>query len=384
MAATRVLFIDPDAASRRFVAAALKRRGYEVELAGSGEDGLHAAWRQTPSVIVVDPAALEFPGEQLAARLREDARTARVPLIVLSGDLAPARIKSYAEAGFSDFLLKSPEAMPGLLEKLAETSDKAAQAARTGGLLIVFLSAKGGTGTSSLCANLATNMAEEKPTASFVVADLVLPLGSIAGIVGYEGPQNLVSVAHRRPNENTQEFLRANLPQTYAWRFQLLAGPLDPEGANQLDAGGVRDLVATLKAAYDVVILDLGRSLSRISLPLIKQADLIAMITGTDLSTVTLSKAVWAYLRTKGVRPEAVYAILNRAVGLEGLTKSEAEEIIGLPIRTTVPYLGGSFTLANNQHTPYCVKYPAGTASIIFRDAAREMAALAARVRTPG
>ncbi|MCK7481550.1 MAG: hypothetical protein M0C28_33515 [Candidatus Moduliflexus flocculans] len=31
----------------------------------------------------------------------------------------------------------------------------------------------------------------------------------------------------------------------------------------------------TLRAAYDFIILDIGRSLSRISLPLIQQADLI-------------------------------------------------------------------------------------------------------------
>ena len=251
------------------------------------------------------------------------------------------------------------------------------------GLLIVFLSGKGGTGVSSLCANLAMNMAEQQPESRFVVVDLVLPLGSIGGIVGYEGPQNLVSVVSRPQSEVTPEFLRANLPHTDRWRFQVLPGPPDPESANEVDVGRIDDIVAKLQSAFDFVVIDLGRSLSRISLPLIQQADMIVMIVGTDVSTVTLSKIIWEYLQSQGVQAASVYMILNLAVGLEGLTKTEAENIIGLPIRIAVPYLAGDFALANNQRIPYRIKYPGDTASIIFKDAAREMVALAARLRAP-
>jgi hypothetical protein len=66
---------------------------------------------------------------------------------------------------------------------------------------------------------------------------------------------------------------------------------------------------------------------------------------------------------------------------LEGLTKAQAEEIIGLPIRMTLPYMGGNFALANNQHQPITVKYPTDTASIILKDGARDIASLASRLR---
>jgi pilus assembly protein CpaE len=165
------------------------------------------------------------------------------------------------------------------------------------------------------------------------------------------------------------------------WHFHLLAGAPDPERANALDVGRISDVVAALKLAYDFVVLDLGRSLSRISLPLIEHADLVAMIVGTDLSTVTLSKTVWDYLHSKGVQAPSLYLILNRAVGLEGVTKAEAEKIIGLPIQTAMPYLGGNVSLANNQHHPYTLNFPSDTASIILKDTARQMARLAQNIR---
>ena len=60
-------------------------------------------------------------------------------------------------------------------------------------------------------------------------------------------------------------------------------------------------------------------------------------------------------------------------MGLEGLNKSQAEESLGLPIRMTLPYMGSNFALANNLHQPITIKYPTDTASIILKDAAKEI-----------
>jgi hypothetical protein len=76
-----------------------------------------------------------------------------------------------------------------------------------------------------------------------------------------------------------------------------------------------------------------------------------------------------------------MYTILNRAVGLEGVTKAEAEGMIGLTIHVAVPHLGGNFALANNLHKPLSLKYPNDTAAIVLKDAATQMVSQARRVR---
>jgi pilus assembly protein CpaE len=139
--------------------------------------------------------------------------------------------------------------------------------------------------------------------------------------------------------------------------------------------------VDTLCSAYDFVILDIGRSLSRISLPLIQKADLIVLVVATDQSTIQLTKTTWDYLQTQDIDSRKMYTVLNRAVGLEGLTKTQAEEITGLPIKTTMPYMGSNFTLANNLNQPITIKYPTDTASIIFKETAIDMVKLAQRLR---
>jgi len=379
MADKKILIIDMDAASRSFVGAALQKAGYQILEADSGREGLIVAWRDHPDLLIVDPDLTDLRGEILAVRLRQDARTAHTPLIALSSDPQPARIRSALDAGFAEYMVKTAQIMPSLIETVNRLLGGKTSAKEASGRLIVFLSAKGGAGTSSLCANIATNIALYKPDSHVAVLDMVLPIGSIAGIVGYQGDLNLVSMAEMPPEALTPDFYRNNLAGPTPWHFHLMAGSPDPGSANRLKIGSIPDIVTTMRNAFDYVLVDLGRSLSRISMPLIESADLITLVVGIDLSTISLTKTVWEYLQIKGIEASGMYVIMNRSIGLEGLSKAEAEKIIKLEINKSLPYQGSHFAMANNQHLPLLQKFPDNTTVIIFREMAKEMTELAGR-----
>jgi pilus assembly protein CpaE len=257
----------------------------------------------------------------------------------------------------------------------------AAVSSKSGGMLMVFLSAKGGAGTSSLCANIAMNISQSQPEARVVVLDMVLPIGSIAPIVGYDGPQNIATITDLSPAETTTRFFKEDLPEMNIWGFRLLAGSPDPESSNHIKVGRIWDIVLALKEAYDYVLIDIGRALSKITLPLIQQADVVSLIISTDTSALSLTKTLWKYLHSKGVESSSIYSILNRAVGLEGLSKAEAEKFLGISITAAMPFLSSNFAFANSQHQPFTLKFPKDTASFVFLEVAREMTALARRSR---
>ncbi len=383
MAEKKILIVDADVASRNFIARNLLDQKYEVIQAGSGREGLICAWRDRPDLAIIDPTIADLKGEEIAVKLKQDARTANMPLIALSSDSSVVHIKSCLDAGFSEYITKSGQAVQILNETIARLLGIAAVSEKKGGLLMVFLSAKGGTGTSSMCANIAQNISQNQPEARVVVVDMVLPIGSIAPIVGYEGPQNIVTITDMPPGETNPKFLRDELPDMNIWGFNLLAGSPDPESSNHLKVGRIWDIVLALKESYDYVLIDIGRSLSKITLPLIQQADIIALIISTDISTVSLTKTLWKYLHNKGVNSASVYTVLNRAVGLEGLSKTDAEKMLGIPIMATMPYLSSNFAFANSHHQPFTLKFPKDTASFVFQDVAKDMAAQARKQRTP-
>ncbi len=394
----RILIVDGDQASLKYLAYSIGKAGFEAHTASTGKEGLIVAWRERPHFIVIDPSNFnDISIVDLYHKLRSDPRTAKQPIIVFTTTADPQAAQQATQLGFDHFVVKDSDALPTLLEIFQGKAAPASVAAsapvapafqeRTSpakGKTIVFLSAKGGMGTSSLCANLGTMFAELFNQKKVAVVDLVLPLGSIAPIVGYKGPLNICEACSMPPEDVTVEYLRDSLPDTGLWKFQLLAGCEDPRTAEELNVAQIPDLITKLKRAFDYVLIDLGRSLSRISMPVILDADQLVLIVGPDQATVTLTKTVIEYLRIKGLQNMQIYPLLNRAVGLEGMITSKIEEMLGVSVTAAIPHIGREFVLANNLNQPLSYKLPDNVATIAFRQAAQEIERRAQEVREKG
>jgi len=372
----KVLLIDPDDASREFLSRMLHKKNYQVLHATTGQEGIEKAGIESPSIIIFEPTLPDLSLKEFLRELSQNKRTVHIPSVALSSHSNPDEMQICLEAGCAEYYVKSGMVMVTMVESIpklvlesqrngAETQD---------GVVIVFLSAKGGTGTSSLCANIGMSIAQNIQSTSVALVDMVLPMGSIAPIVGQDEREfNIVTVAEQAKDDINQEYFGQKLTMVPNWLFHLLPGSPDPETAGDLDIRKVPLMISALRKNHDYVLIDVGRSLSKITMPIIEQADLIVLVLGTDLSTVNLTKKLWEYLSTHGVASEKVYAILNRAVGLEGLTKMEAEKILGIQIKLMMPYMMSNFALANNQHLPIITKFPTDTASMVLKTAALEM-----------
>jgi MinD-like ATPase involved in chromosome partitioning or flagellar assembly/CheY-like chemotaxis protein len=378
-----LLIIDEDPRSRNYLSALLTRQNYAVQAVSSGKEGYIVALRDRPDAIIFDPGLSDMPAVELIARLRADKRTSSMFCIALAGLADVTQRDELLAAGCNEYLFKSQESIEKLLKILAgfasENEQETATASgivkrhKQGGLLGVFLSAKGGTGTSSMCANIAQCIAKFSPELDMAVMDLVLPIGSLASIVGYEGTFNILSAASHPLEDLSGDYLRKTLEPIANWHFRLLAGSPDPESANSLDAACIPNLINAFRRTFDLTFVDLGRSLSHISLPIILEADIVVIITGTELATITLTKTVWEYLESQGLDAKKVYMLINRSTGSEGLSKSDAERILNTNIRATIPYLSGTVSLANNQHLPLLVKMPNDTAALMIDQISHEI-----------
>jgi pilus assembly protein CpaE len=371
-----VLVIDADEANRNFLAQLLQKKNYQVRQAASGEEGARMVEEQAPNMVIFDTKLPDLRAAELIERLQRNPAIADIPCVVLTSHSDPEEMQACLQAGCAEYYVKSGMVMMTLVDAIPRllVEGRRLRKKREKGSLVVFLSAKGGTGTSSLCANIAMNMASHLSQSTVAVADLVLPMGSIAPLVGIPDSElNLVAVAAEPEEKVTQEYLGNNLLVPSHWMFHLLPGAPDPESALDLQVGHIPHIVENMRKCYDFVLVDLGRSLSRISMPIIHEADLVVLILSTDLSTVNHTRKLWHYLQAQGIDQNRVFPILNRAVGLEGLTKAEAEKILGIDIKLTMPYMMGNFTLANNQNIPISVKFPTDTATLILKQMALDM-----------
>jgi DNA-binding response OmpR family regulator len=84
----------------------LRLRGFEVFSAESGEDGLKQAAAKRPDLIVLDAMLPELDGFEVLQRLKEDAATQSIPVIMLTARKQESDIVSALSKGARDYLVK--------------------------------------------------------------------------------------------------------------------------------------------------------------------------------------------------------------------------------------------------------------------------------------
>lgn len=119
---TRVLVVDDEPQIRRALATNLSTRGYEVDLAATGEDALLLAAEHRPDVVVLDLGLPGIDGIEVVAGLRG---WTDVPIIVLSVRDSEADKVAALDAGADDFVTK-PFGMDELLARLRAAVRRAA------------------------------------------------------------------------------------------------------------------------------------------------------------------------------------------------------------------------------------------------------------------
>jgi DNA-binding response OmpR family regulator len=82
--ARRILVVEDDELFRRFLTDLLTRAGHVVLAAKNGKEGLQFCQRWKPELVVVDMLLPEMDGITMCRQIRENPRTAQVPIMVLT------------------------------------------------------------------------------------------------------------------------------------------------------------------------------------------------------------------------------------------------------------------------------------------------------------
>ncbi|MGZ4794739.1 MAG: response regulator [Acidimicrobiia bacterium] len=122
MSPIRVLVVDDEPHIRRALGINLRARGYEVDLAETGEIALELAARHHPDVVVLDLGLPGIGGVEVIEGLRG---WSQVPVIVLSVRDSESDKVAALDAGADDFVTK-PFGMDELLARLRAALRRAA------------------------------------------------------------------------------------------------------------------------------------------------------------------------------------------------------------------------------------------------------------------
>lgn len=80
----KILIVDDDATMANLLSTVLEFEGFQVRKALSGEEAFRALKEELPDLVLLDIMMPEMDGFEVLARLRNDPRTEKLPVIMLT------------------------------------------------------------------------------------------------------------------------------------------------------------------------------------------------------------------------------------------------------------------------------------------------------------
>lgn len=111
---TKILYIDDNEQSLYLVTFLLEAKGYEVIQARDGKEGIEAAARARPDLILLDIQLPSMDGYAVARNLRSDPKLAEIPIVAVTSFAMSGDREKALEAGCIGYIEKpiNPETFP--------------------------------------------------------------------------------------------------------------------------------------------------------------------------------------------------------------------------------------------------------------------------------
>jgi CheY-like chemotaxis protein len=112
----RVLIVEDNMDTYELVHFVLEKNNFETFLAVNGRDGVNAAIKQKPDLIIMDLSMPEMDGWTATGLIKRDPQTLSIPLVALTAHALPGDRQRAMDAGCDEYLTK-----PMDLGELVET-----------------------------------------------------------------------------------------------------------------------------------------------------------------------------------------------------------------------------------------------------------------------
>lgn len=382
MAGERILFVDDEGQIRKLVQAFLQKHGYVVTTANDGYEALRAVRKDPPHLVITDVSMPNLNGLELTRRLRAEAATARLPIIMLSARKQADDILSGYAQGADEYIAKPVElaVLSAKIELLLRRSQEAnaagaAPEARRG-RVCVFLHGRGGVGATTLAVNGAVALASTM-IYRVTMLDLDLEFPGCAMLLDLQPPRTLADLADVRIADMTDDLFDLFVAP-HATGVRLVTGAARPETAELCTVPAVHHAIDRLRAASDYVLVDCPANFSQHTLAAIDAADVIALVTTPHLAAMKATLDILRVLEKLEVPKERIIIALNRT-SASGVTVEQLTRFFGRAPEVIVPHTP-PFEDAADEGKPLVMSAPQNVGSIVMRDLAAQLT-VAAPVR---
>ncbi len=115
----RILVAEDEKDIRELIAFTLRFAGFDVLLATNGAEAVEVAEAERPDLVILDVRMPKMSGYEACRRLKENPRTASLPIVFLSAKGQDSEIQQGLESGAEEYILK-PFAPDELIQQVQD------------------------------------------------------------------------------------------------------------------------------------------------------------------------------------------------------------------------------------------------------------------------
>ena len=331
------LIVDPNLDSRLEIVKLLEAVG--LDSAGEAAYGVEATYLAAdrhPNIVLL---ALEEPpmrGLSTAEALQQQLPD--TPLLVYSSSPGPALMRQAMRAGARDFLAKplsARELRTAIHSVLAQEEQRqlarwAEQSAHTArGTVLTVAGAKGGTGKTTIAANLAVAL-RQITGQEVAIVDGDAQFGDVAVMLTLEVERSVADLAR-----NEAEITRHTI-QPYLVRHDsgvdALTAASEPEDWRALQAEHISAIAQALSQSHEWVVLDTPGTMSEVVAASLNEAAIVLLVSSLDVSSIKDTKTALRILESWALPPDRVRLVVNDITRAAAVTPEDVERATGMEI----------------------------------------------------
>ncbi len=116
---TKILYVEDNPDNVYMLTRRLKKKGFELIIAGDGQEGIDKAIEESPDLILMDLSLPTMDGWTATAEIKKIEGVKDIPIIALSAHAMPEHRDRAIKAGCSDYDTK-PVDIKRLLSKMGQ------------------------------------------------------------------------------------------------------------------------------------------------------------------------------------------------------------------------------------------------------------------------
>jgi pilus assembly protein CpaE len=260
-------------------------------------------------------------------------------------------------AGATEFLFApfDLEVQRQALGRIARLRKPSSQSTHERGRLVVFSSAKPGSGSSTIACQTAFALSRNSGK-RVLLADFDLQNGSVGFFLKVSPWYSLID-AVKQIDEGGQADWSSLVSSSEG--LDVLPAP-DTPASMTVDPDRLHDALESVRGAYDWIVVDLPSIFEKLSLLTISDCDEAFLISTSELPSLHLTRKAVAYMGMLGFGLERYRVLVNRFSKTENISSDDMAKIFGAPVHATFPNDYLSIHKGLTMGTPLAAKSPLG------------------------